>query len=360
MLAALAVGHCYNADPSVAARHLDRAEELAEATGDPEVIADALMGRLITYSGVATSSGDILDWARRLNTLQHSGFREDQVIAHSVCTMAAMNLGDVAGAERHLQAGIEGSEQLQLPVLRAQLRWMEAVTAVWRGDFAEADRHHGIAAHVHEQTELYGAGSALMAAVSLVRETGGDIDPAWRDLAATPETGGQSMIDLVNAALLTVAGGSEVAPAAEALLSSWLEDRDRPHVWTTLGHLVLLAHLAADGELVRFGAPLLTALMPFADRITVIGQIGVAGPVALATARLRALTGDADGARVDLDVARDLAARTGGAPSAVRCALVSAELIDDPGERAEAAAAVLADAEALGMLGVVKAASRLL
>ena len=107
--------------------------------------------------------------------------------------------------------GIEGSEELQLPVLRAQLRWMEAVLAVWRGDFAEAERHHGIAAHVHEQTELYGAGSGLMAAVSLLRETGGPIDPQWLAVAATPETGGQGMVDLVKTALLTVADGPEVA-----------------------------------------------------------------------------------------------------------------------------------------------------
>jgi DNA-binding SARP family transcriptional activator len=354
VLAALAVGHCYTPDPTVAARHLDRAEALAEASGDGDVIADALMGRLITYSGVATFSRDIVAWQRRLNTLQHSRFREDQVIAHSVCTMAAMNLGDIDGAERHLRAGIQGSEELQLPVLRAQLRWMEAVLAVWRGDFAEAQRHHGIAAYVHEQTELYGAGSGLMAEVSLLRETGGEINPAWLELVAAPETGGQGMVDLVTGALLTVADGPDVAPAAEALLSGWLTRRDSPHVWTTLGNLVLLAHLAADCGLVRYAEPLLAELTPFADRIAVIGQIGVAGPVALATARLRALTGDTAGALADLADARDLAERTSGAPSLVRCALLSAELTGEP-----TAASVAAQARALGMLGVVKAAENL-
>jgi hypothetical protein len=59
-----------------------------------------------------------------------------------------------------------------LPVLRAQLRWMEAVLAVWRGDFAESGRHHGIAAHVHQQTELYEAGSGLVAGVSLAEGDG--------------------------------------------------------------------------------------------------------------------------------------------------------------------------------------------
>lgn len=360
VLAALAVGHCYNPDPVVAAGHLDTAEVLAESTGDPDVLADVLMGRIIAYSGVATRSAESLEWALSLKALEHSSSHEDRVIADSVCTMAAMNLGDVAGAERYMRAGIAGSEELQLPVVRAQLRWMEAVLAVWHGDFAEARRHHGIAAHVHEQTELYGAGSGLMAEVSLLRETGDRINPQWRDLAATPETGGQSMVDLVHTALLSVADASEVGVSAEILLSAWRAHSGGPHNWTTLGRLVLLAHLAADGGLVEFCDPLLQALAPYVDRIAVIGQIGVAGPVALATARVRALSGDVAGALADLETARELCARTGGVPSTVRCALVAAELLEDPGERAVAAAAVLADAEALGMRGVAQAAARLL
>ncbi|KAA0098013.1 AAA family ATPase [Mycolicibacterium sp. P1-18] len=355
VLAALAVGHCYDPRPEVPAALLDRAERLADSTGDPDVIADVLTGRLITYSGVATASDRCLVWAERLNGLRHSRSREDRVISNSVATMAEMNLGDVDAAAHRLAVGIEGSEALVLPVMRAQLRWMEAVLAVWRGDFAEAERHHGIAAHVHEQTELYGAGSGLMAAVSLLRETGGPIDPRWLALAATPETGGRSMADLVKTALLTIADEPEVAPAAEALLAEWLATRARPHVWTTLGHLVLLAHLAADNGLARYAGPLLEELHPFGDRIAVLGQIGVVGPVALATARLHLLSGDRDRAGVDLERARAIAERTGGAPTLVRCGLLAAEL-SEPGRRSDLAARVAADARRLGMRGVEAAA----
>lgn len=359
VLAALAVGHCYNSDPKVPAGHLDRAEQLAESTGDPEVLADVLMGRLITYSGVATASELTLSWSERLNSLRHSRFREDRVISNSVCTMSAMNLGDVDAAARRLAVGIEGSEALQLPVLRAQLRWMEAVLAVWHGDFAEAERHHRIAEHVHEQTELYGAGSGLMASVSLLRETGGPIDPQWRMMAATPETGGQDMVDLVKTALLTVSDGPEVAPAAEAILTDWLAARDRPHVWTTLGHLALLAHLAADGELARFAGPLLEELEPFGDRIAVIGQVGVVGPVALATARLRVLVGDHDRAHADLARARAIGARTAAAPTLARCDLLAAELAESDEQRRAVAVDVAVQAGRLGMRGVEAAALKL-
>ncbi|MBJ7341634.1 BTAD domain-containing putative transcriptional regulator [Mycolicibacterium sp.] len=359
VLAALAVGHCYNPDPNVPAAHLDRAEELAESTGDPEVLADVLMGRLITYSGVATASSRILAWSDQLNTLQHSRSREDRVISNSVCTMAEMNLGDVEAAARRLAMGIEGSEELRLPVVRAQLRWMEAVLAVWRGDFAEAERHHGIATYVHEQTELYGAGSGLMAAVSLLRETGGPIDPQWRTLAATPETGGQDMVDLVRAALLTVSDGPEVEPAANAMLAEWFAARDRPHVWTTLGHLALLAHLAADCGLTQYAVSLLEDLEPFADRIAVIGQIGVVGPVALATARLRLLVGQNEQARVDLLRARSVAEQTAAAPTLVRCDLFAALLAESEDRRREIARDVAARAGHLGMQGVEAAARKL-
>jgi len=359
VLAALAVGHCYNPDPKVPAAHLVRAEELAQSTGDADVLADVLVGWLITYSGVAPFSAQILSWSDRLNALHHNRFREDRVISSSVCTMAEMNLGDVDATARRLAVGIEGSEELQLPVLRAQLRWMEAVLAVWRGDFAEAERHHGIAAYVHEQTELYGAGSGLMASVSLLRETGGPIDPQWLAVTATPETGGQHMVNLVQAALLTVSQEQDVAPEAEAILADWLASRDRPHVWTTLGHSALLAHLAADAGLARYAGPLLEALEPFGDRVAVIGQIGVVGPVALATARLHLLAGDRERARADLARAVAIAERTAAAPTLVRCNLLAAELIEPDAERRAAARQVAAEAERLGMMGVRAAASKL-
>ncbi|QEM48257.1 AAA family ATPase [Mycolicibacterium grossiae] len=359
VLAALAVGHCYHPDPALAAGHLDRAEALAESTGDPEVLADVLMGRLITYSGVAPLSAQTLRWANRLESLSYSGSREDAVIAHSVSTMAAMNLGDVEAARRHLAAGIAGSEELRLPVLRAQLRWMEAVLAVWRGDFAEAERHHGIAAHVHEQTELYEAGSGLVATVSLFREKGDPVDPAWPGIGAPAENGGQGMVALVKTALLTVEDGPASQATAVEILRRWVAEKDRPHVWTTLGHHALLAHLAVDRGLTEFCAPLLEELTPFGDRIAVIGQVGVAGPVALATARLRAALGDRDGALADLDRAVAIAEHTGGTPTLLRCALLAAELTEAPDERRRAAARVAGDARRLGMLGVARAAEAL-
>lgn len=359
VLPALAVGHCYHPDPGVAQALLDRAERVAEDTGDVDVLADVLVGRLITFSGVATLSHQTLQWVARLNTLGHSRSREDSVIAHSVATMAAMNLGDVAAARAHVEAGIAGSEELRLPVLRAQLRWMEAVLAMWVGDFAEAARHHAIATHVHEQTELYEAGSGLLATASLLRERGGPIGQDWAGVHADKQTGGQSMVGVVRTALLTLESGPQGRAEAIQTLRQSAGARNRGHIWTTLGHQALLAHLAADHGLPEFADALLAALEPFRDRIAVIGQVGLAGPVALATARLYALRGDADRALADVTLARDIAERNGGVPTMLRCRLLECELVAPSAERTRAAEELAADADRIGMAAVATAARAL-
>ncbi|MBS1694258.1 MAG: AAA family ATPase [Actinobacteria bacterium] len=359
VLAALAVGHCYHPDASVAADYLDRAERLAASTGDPDVIADALMGRLITYSGVATFSRQTLEWVDRIDALEHNRSREDRVIAHSVATMAAMNLGEVESAQRHLRTGIAGSEELQLPVLRAQFRWMEAVLAVWRGDFAEAQHHHELAAHVHEQTELYEAGSGMVATASLQWERGGPPRLERPGGRVIGETGGNDMVALAHTALLTVDRDPGAPAEATARLLEWRRGAGRAHAWTTLGHAALLAHLACEHGLSEFAPALLAALEPFEDRIAVIGQVGVAGPVALATARLHALCGDRARALAALERAAALARRTGGEPTLLRCRLLACELTEPAGERRALAVGVAADADRIGMCGVADAARAL-
>lgn len=350
---ALAVGHCYHPDGGVAAGYLDRAEELAARSGDADVVADALMAWLITRSGVGEYSTDSMGRVDQLIALPHSRSSEDTVIAHSVATMAAMNLGDLELTEYHLQAGIAGSEELQLPVLRAQFRWMQAVLAVWRGDFAEARRQHDIAAHVHEQTELYEAGSGMLAVAILMWETG---DGEALDVL---ETGGDNMVAVAQTAWPIARSRAGARDEATRRLNQWYLTAGNAPIWTALGYTVLLAHLAADFELREFAGDLLSALEPSAGRIAVIGQVGVAGPVTLAMARLYVLTGDRERALRCLADARELAERTGGVPSLLRCRLLACELESVGPARTAAALRIADEAARLGMVSVAEAARAL-
>ena len=355
--AALAVGRCYDPDPSVSARLLERSADLAVATGDDDVVADALLGRLITYSGVPAFSASSLAWVDELIALPHSRSREDAVIAHSVATMAAFDLADLSAVRAHLRAGIAGSEELRLPVLRAQLRWMEAVHAIWCGDFASAAQHLDTASSAHEQTELYGAGSRLIVLSCLLRELGQPVDdPAA--LYSDEDLGGDDMLGMAGAVLVATRTGPEFHEEAAALLAG---QRAAGHVWIGLGHAVLLAHVSADHGLIDHAAELIARLDGHRSEIALIGQIGIVGPVALATARLRALLGERTAARRDLEVAEQIARRGGGAPSLLRVRLLACELDAADGRlAASAVAGLIDDAERLGMHGVAAAARRLL
>ena len=183
--------------------------------------------------------------------------------------------------------------------------------------------------------------------------------PDLPDVATQAASGGQSLVDLVRAVALGLQQGPVARENARALLAERFDpSATRAQIWTTLGHNTFLAHLAAEYGLSEFAAALLAELEPFVDRIAVIGQVGSAGPVALGTARLHALAGDRVRAYEHLAQARELARRTGGVPSLVRCDLLAAELAD-PADRAVLAARVGADTRRLGMTGVAERAAEL-
>ena len=96
----------------------------------------------------------------------------DEVIVDTALTMATMMRGDIGMTEELTRRAIAGSERLQLPILRAQLRWMEASLAVWHGGFDLAKEHFRTAVAVHEDTQLYVAGSGALAMMALATEQG--------------------------------------------------------------------------------------------------------------------------------------------------------------------------------------------
>lgn len=142
------------------------------------------------------------------------------------------------------------------------------------------------------------------------------------------------------------------------MIRQWLDARNA-HVWTTLGHAVLLAHLAADKGLTQYTEQFLAELEPFADRIAIIGQVGVVGPVALAIARLYAASDDIARAAEFNAIARDIATRTGGIPSALRCRLLDCQLRPPSVARAADVSTIIDAATSIGMNGLVTEARRL-
>jgi hypothetical protein len=114
VLAALAVGSCYDPDGAVPDLLSQRAIAIAESTGDPDVLADALLGRAMTFSGVGERADESIALVERLLEVPHRTAQIDEVIAHGLLYLAKMALGDPDVVE-HVRLGALGSDVLRLP-----------------------------------------------------------------------------------------------------------------------------------------------------------------------------------------------------------------------------------------------------
>lgn len=354
LLAALAVGTYYDGDRSNPERFAGRAMEIAEGLGDPDVVADAVLGLVLSQTGLASRAREILALIDRLDSLGHTQARLDGVIGHDVRSLAMMQLGDLEGVERAVRLGSAGADLLRLPVVRLQLRCMEATLAQWRGAFDEASRLRKMAWLMHTETELYEGHVPESARLPLMWDLGrmADYDPELPDSVA------QDTADRFPWAAAGAAARGDKARAARLVAAKLA--LPAPELWPTSGTVTVTAHVVADLALAEHVDVMLDQLAPFAGQIALLGQLGAVGPVDLARARLEAVAGRRDRALDLLAGADALAERTGAKPSLLRCRLLRAEL-DPPGAaRAAALATIATDAEALGMTSVAASARTLI
>ena len=352
VLAVTAIGRCYDPDPSVPDDMSRRAIELAEQAGEDAVLADALLGRALTYAGVASRSAESIELCERLATLKYDTAAADDVLRRNIATMALLNLGRTAECADFVQVAAVGADVLRLPINRVQLRWAEAALAQWQGDLHRAAELYERAELAHRRTDLQQSGTFELAQLSLLWDQGrlGDLPG--------PVPSNPMVSQWTTAAALAAAGrpGGDEALAAEVR-------RFEPEVWTSHGRWALLAHCVADRGIRELAPALLAAMAPVRDCVAAFGQCGVIGPVALAMARLSRLLGDHSAARGHLDRAIAVAQRSGGAGSLVHCRLeaaawAAADCSITPQLRQELVA-IAREADERGMSGLARRAREL-
>ncbi|WP_375492100.1 BTAD domain-containing putative transcriptional regulator [uncultured Jatrophihabitans sp.] len=343
VLAALAIGSCYSPDETVPDRLSQAALDAAERLADPDVLADALLGRALTFSGVAIRARESCRLLERLAELPHTNARLDAVISHGVLTMARATLGDMAGAAEDCRLGSIGSDELRLPISRVQFRLFESMLALWVGRFDDAERLFADGLRLHEQTELY-FGWSQMATVVLRWKQGTPHE------LLEPEPGYDPHVEEIFRAVR-----ARDFELADRLIEQFLAD-EGPVIWTSHGSWALVAHMVADAGLVRHAAPLIDRLQPLAGLLAVVGQLTLVSPVSLCLARLHHLVGADDTARRELASALALCQAGGGHPSELRCRLLAVEIDGAPSAAIEA----LADeAEVAGLAGIAREARAL-
>ena len=345
VLAALAVGNCYHPDPAVADTQSRQSLQIAERLQDPDVLADALIGRVLTYAGVAGHAPEAAELLDRLALLPHSSRLLDEVQRDNLLTMVEFSRGHMDAAADHLQAGILGSDRLRLPVTRVQLRWVEAMLTEWHGDLDRAQDLMDKAHELHRQTELYSAEVTFESmTLALLWNRGQIARSPLLDHAREP---------LVWGALAAAETGD--LDRGRDVLTRRLADPE-PEYWYTLAYRTWLAHAVADLGAVEFAAGLLDLLDPDRTAVAALGQAAGAGPVALATGKLRVVMGDVQGARSDLAIAERLAREGDGRLALVRIRLAQLSLEPPSAGRAGALQDLAQEAERLGMSGVARQA----
>ncbi len=321
VLAVAAIGHCYDLDPAVPDRLSSTALEIAEQTGDSAVLADAILGRALTYAGVATHSQESIELLDRLSTLDYENAAPDTVLRHGLLTMATMNLAQPEACAHHVEAGAVAAELFRTPINRVQLRWAEASLAQWHGDLDRAADLYARAEAAHRATELQQAGTFELAAIVLAWDQG-------RLHEVSGEVPSNPFVSSWTSAVVDAAAGRPGAD--EALRAEVL--RPEPNVWTSHGRLALLAHAVADRGLADLAQPLLDAMAPLSQYLATLGQIGTIGPVALAMARLADLKQDRAAAQAFLEIAIDISTASRGQASLRRCRQLAADWAARDGE----------------------------
>lgn len=368
VLGALAIGTCYNRDAAIPATLLARAEALAHELGDSDVLADVMVARLLTYSGVAERAQESVALGIAIRELPHTFSALDEVIVDSVLSMATMTLGDLDATERHLWRGIVGSERMRLPILRAQLRWMEAAVAVWHGQFDRARKHFETAYAVHQQTQLYVAGSGALAMMAMATQEGmfeqivddvlgidGNDRLQWVRSVMSGASG-SSVATLLASGVANVAGVHGDADLAIDMIDAWLGERE-PMMWTSLAQAVILAGVVVELELTDRAELFIDYLSRFTRCIATVGQVGCIGPVDLALAELYFLIGDDDAAIEALDRARELSETQASTPGVLRCRMAAASRAPAGARRDRELADISALAAAAGMSALASAAT---
>ncbi|WP_158293065.1 AfsR/SARP family transcriptional regulator [Kribbella orskensis] len=272
LLAALAAEIYYQPDTVERAVALStEAESLVRRYGSPEDLARILELRHLAYERPGLL-GERLSAARELLDLAEAA--DDPVAVSRALVFRGrdqLEQGEVAAGLRDYQRARGLAETYSLAPVLVTLVWADAVVAVGRGRFDDAERAIETAAEFHAGTTLAGAASlpvALAATLGLARGTLAAIEPTLAEAAAFS---GLAVLREWHALALVSAGRIEEAAAA---LGPWHQQPDVPPDYLWLTHLAIRAELWSALGSAEAARELYAQLAPYEDRV-VIGGTGI-------------------------------------------------------------------------------------
>ncbi|HEU5084586.1 MAG TPA: BTAD domain-containing putative transcriptional regulator [Acidimicrobiales bacterium] len=306
------------------------AVEVARATGDEAVLARTLqkraqaMWRAGTRDAIAAAADELLEVA---------GHRGDELAATGLLATSFVSWehGDIAEAERRVEAACAIAERLGNPALLSQLGFSRVALLTWRGRLAEAERVLEETHDLYRRTRRWASDAIRAGFLAVIRAEQGRIDEVLAEsgpLLAPPY--GPWFREAVIWALAEDGRLDEAAALVEGLPP--LVD-----CWLYVGVLAAAAHSRAALGMREHVTVIRDHLRPHAGMLAATGTGSAFGDVDLALARCELALGDPGAARPHLDASIRLLESDGEGPWLARALLLRAELTGNSADRARAA-----------------------
>jgi tetratricopeptide (TPR) repeat protein len=329
-------------DPNSLDRRRQLSEEavsLARSNGDPAALAEALYGWMYAF-WEPTETERFLDTMDQILRLAiESGNNRMALIMHSLRFSDLLMLGQIEAAEAELAAYKELAIQLRLPYNLWSVAFKEAMLAIMRGRYEEAER-------LVEETYQIGARVAPMSAeplyimqrFALAREHGG-LEQLEDALAGFMDDNLLSArFERCLLALLYCETGraNDARAHVEHIVGDGLATIPGDQFW--LGTLTLLADIYLSLDDLERCRDLYDLLGPYAGQIARSGtSVICVGPVSLALGRLAAALGEPEAAIAHLEEAIESSQRIGALPFAAYAQLALADVLRESGRHEHAA-----------------------
>ncbi len=302
-------------DGTMSARGLaEEALALAEAAGDPQLIAQALAALNDALGGPDHVEQRRANAEQIVALAREAGDQTLELLGHRFLVVVHAELGDFAAHDSEIEAFARLADRLRQPLLGWYTPLFRGAQALLRGSLAEAERRNREVAAAAASTGSVNA--ALLAATQLlcIRADRNieppadlldilDMDPAeWASYAS-----GLSFV-------AARAGQPEKAKVLLALHSGDHFARIRPDS-EFITTCMLFGRVAADVGDVEALRDLRGLLLPYEDLWVVDGiSACIWGPVQLELARIAIVLGDDEEARTRLVAARRVVERAGARP----------------------------------------------
>ncbi|MEA2196018.1 MAG: hypothetical protein QOJ25_69, partial [Solirubrobacteraceae bacterium] len=365
LLAQLALELTFSGDWELRRRHSDEAVAMARELGDAGTLAIVLLARIPTLWHASTVDDRVAS-AEEATKLAYD--LEDPLLIYygeTYRAYGALEAGDLAGADRHIEAQHRLAVNLRQPILR----WYDLVIRAKRelvtGSTAEADRLALEAFEVGQEGGQPDAFHLFAGQLFTIRMHQGRLDELAAALATAPPRSGRSRtVPLITQAFLatifTELGREDEARAAyERLMANELSDV--PYDFSSLAVVALAAAAAARlGDRAR-AAALIETMAPYRHRYVDMGSSWL-GSAAHYLGLAHACVGDLDEAeacfRDALVAQRVLDSRAWIARTKLEYAqvLLARGRGEDLSQAAELTEEALESARSLGLGGVLRRA----